>query len=117
MTTWIAFSGVAHLLALAGRTRAASYQFQDALVVCGMAWVGPSMMLMWISKTLLMPIVGAFWPMWIETLRLMVIPVAWQILLVRIGLRETHQVGWLRGLGIGLVTVLVFFVAFLAYMR
>ena len=59
----------------------------------------------------------AFWPMWVETSRLMVIPVVWQILLVTLELGETHQVGRLRGMGIGLVTVLVFFISFLAYMR
>jgi hypothetical protein len=117
LTTWIAFSGVAHLLAVAGRSAATSYRFEDALVVCGLAWVVPSMVLMWIPETLLAPVLGAFWPTWIETLRLMVVPVVWQILLVALGLRETHQVGWPRGLGIGTVTVLVFFISFLAYMR
>jgi hypothetical protein len=117
LVTWIAFSGIAHLLATAGRAAPTSYQFEDALVLCGLAWVVPSLVLMWIPETLLVPIFGAFWPTWIETLRLLVLPVAWQILLVAIGLRETHQVGWPRGIGIGLVTVLVFFVSFLAYMR
>ncbi len=117
LTTWIAFSGIAHLLAIAGRSAPASHTFEDALVVCGLAWVVPSTVLMWIPETLLVPIAGAFWPAWVETLRLMVVPVVWQILLVAIGLKETHRVGWLRGVGIGIVTVLVFFVSFLAYMR
>jgi hypothetical protein len=117
LTTWIAFSGIAHLLAVAGRAAPSSYRFGDALVVCGLAWVVPSMVLMWIPETLVVPLFGVFWPMWVEQLRLMVIPVAWQILLVALGLGETHQVGWLRGIGIGLVTLLVFFVSFLAYMR
>jgi hypothetical protein len=47
----------------------------------------------------------------------MVLPVAWQIVVIAMGLHETHEVGWLRGVGIGVVTVLVFFVSFLAYMR
>jgi hypothetical protein len=34
-----------------------------------------------------------------------------------VGLRETHDVGWVRGLGIGMMTVVVFFISFLAYMR
>jgi hypothetical protein len=55
--------------------------------------------------------------MWVETLRLMVIPPLWQSLFVAVGLRETHEVGWGAGIGIGLVTVVVFFVSFLAYMR
>jgi hypothetical protein len=41
----------------------------------------------------------------------------WQSLFVAVGLRETHDVGWLRGIGIGVVTFLIFFVSFLAYMR
>ena len=117
LTTWIAFSGVAHLLAIAGRENPQGYTYEDALVVCGLGWVVPSAILMWIPETILVPIFGVFWPAWIETLRLMVLPVAWQIVLVGIGLRETHEVGWLRGVGIGVVTVLVFFISFLAYMR
>jgi hypothetical protein len=117
LTTWIAFSGIAHLLAVAARVAPATYRFEDALAVCALAWVVPSALLMWIPETLLVPIFGVFWPTWIETLRLMVLPVVWQILLVALGLTETHQVGWLRGTGIGLVTVVVFFVSFLAYMR
>lgn len=117
LTTWIAFSGIAHLLAMVGRAASTSYRFEDALVVCGLAWVVPSTVLMWIPETLLVPLFGAFWPTWVETMRLMVLPVAWQILLVTVGLKETHDTGWLRGVGIGVVTVLVFFVSFLAYMR
>mgnify|MGYP006293132795 CR=1 FL=1 len=117
LTTWIAFSGVAHLLALSGRPALSSSSFEDALAVCGVAWVVPSTVLMWIPETLLVPFLGAFWPSWVETLRLMVLPVVWQIVLVAMGLRETRRIGWLRGVGIGIVTVLVFFVSFLAYMR
>jgi hypothetical protein len=47
----------------------------------------------------------------------MVLPPLWQSLFVALGLRETHGVGWARGIGIGIVTVLIFFVSFLAYMR
>jgi hypothetical protein len=100
-----------------GRAASTSYRFEDALVVCGLAWVVPSTVLMWVPETLLVPLFGAFWPTWVETMRLMVLPVAWQILLVTVGLKETHDTGWLRGVGIGIVTVLVFFVSFLAYMR
>jgi hypothetical protein len=117
LATWIMFSGIAHLLASAGRPGRAVCQFEDALMVCALGWVVPSMVLMWIPETLVVPILGAFWPAWVETLRLMVLPVIWQTLLVAVGLRETHEVGWLRGLGIGLVTVLAFFISFLAYMR
>ncbi len=117
LITWIAFSGVAHLLAIAGRQDATAYTYEDALAVCGLGWVVPSAILMWMPETLLAPIFGVFWPAWIETLRLMVLPVAWQIVLVAVGLRETHAVGWVRGLGIGVMTVAVFFISFLAYMR
>lgn len=117
LVTWIAFSGVAHLLAVAGRDTAVRYQFEDALVVGGLAWVVPNAILMWLPETILVPLFGAFWPMWVETLRLTVIPPIWQSLFVAVGLRETHEIGWLRGMGIGLVTVVIFFISFLAYMR
>jgi hypothetical protein len=117
LLTWIAFSGVAHLLAVAGRPAPRPGQFEDGLTVCGLAWVVPSAVLMWVPETILVPVFGVFWPAWLETLRLMVIPPVWQTLLVAVGLRETHQIGWLRGIGIGIVTVLVFFISFLAYMR
>ncbi len=117
LTTWIAFSGIAHLLAIAGKASSTAYTYEDALVVCGLGWVVPSAVLMWIPETILVPTFGVFWPTWVETLRLMVLPVVWQIVLVALGLRETHDVGWVRGLGIGGVTIVVFFVSFLAYMR
>ena len=117
LITWIAFSGVAHLLAIAGKENPTAHTYEDALAVCGLGWVVPSAILMWIPETLLVPIFGVFWPAWVETLRLMVLPVAWQIVLVAVGLRETHAVGWVRGLGIGVMTVAVFFISFLAYMR
>jgi hypothetical protein len=117
LVTWIAFSGIAHLLAIVGRKPASHATFEEALVVCGLAWVVPNAILMWIPETILVPLFSVFWPMWVETLRLMVIPPLWQSLFVAVGLRETHEVGWLRGIGIGAVTVAVFFVSFLAYMR
>jgi hypothetical protein len=117
LVTWIAFSGIAHLLAIAGRQETSRYRFEDALVVGGLAWVVPNVIFMWLPETILVPIFGVFWPMWAETLRLMVIPPVWQSLFVAVGLRETHEIGWLRGIGIGVVTFLIFFVSFLAYMR
>jgi hypothetical protein len=117
LVTWIAFSGIAHLLALIRREDASRYAFEDALVVCGLAWVVPNLFLMWLPETILVPIFGVFWPMWAETLRLMVIPPVWQSFIVAAGLRETHKIGWLPGFAIGIVTVAVFFVSFLAYMR
>jgi hypothetical protein len=97
LTTWIAFSGIAHLLAIAGRELPTPYIYEDALVVCGLGWVVPSAVLRWIPETLLVPILGVFWPAWVETLRLMVLPVVWQIVLVAMGLHETHEVGWFAG--------------------
>ena len=77
LITWIAFSGVAHLLAIAGRETPTAYTYEDALVVCGLGGVVPSAILMWIPETILVPIFGVFWPAWIEMLRLMVLPIAW----------------------------------------
>ncbi len=47
----------------------------------------------------------------------MVIPPLWQTALVALGLRITHEIGWLRGVAIGLLSVVVFFIMFLAFMR
>jgi hypothetical protein len=117
LVTWIAFSGVAHLLAVAGRGDAGRGAYADALVVGGLAWVVPNLFLMWLPETLLVPLVGVFWPAWVETVRLMILPPLWQSAFVALGLRETHGVGWAWGFGIGVVTVLIFFISFLAYMR
>ena len=47
----------------------------------------------------------------------MVISPLWQTALVALGLRITHEIGWLRAILIGLLSVVVFFVMFLAFMR
>ena len=60
---------------------------------------------------------GVEWPLWLEIPRPMIIPVLWQTALVAVGLRITHAIGWLRAILIGLLSVAVFFVMFLAFMR
>ena len=60
---------------------------------------------------------GASWPGWQEALRLMVVPSVWQTALAAVGLHATHRAGWLRVALIGLVSVAVFFVVCLAFMR
>lgn len=115
LATWILISGIAYLLTPAqDGERFAS--FEDALLICGLAWIVPNLFLMWIPETLLVPF-GISWPMWLETLRLMVFPPLWQVWLVGLGLHEMAGVSWLRGLLIGVVTVLAFFIMFLAFMR
>jgi len=47
----------------------------------------------------------------------MVLAVIWQALLIAIGLRETHDVSWIKSASIGLLTVIVFFIMFVAFMR
>jgi hypothetical protein len=47
----------------------------------------------------------------------MVIPPLWQTTLVALGLRIMHEIGWLRAVSIGLLSVAVFFIMFLAFMR
>jgi uncharacterized membrane protein HdeD (DUF308 family) len=46
-----------------------------------------------------------------------VIAPLWQIALVAVGLRVTHEAGWPRAIFIGVVTVALSFVMFLAFMR
>jgi len=115
--TWVMISGISHLLAIAGRKNVSKYEFEDALAVCCIGWVIPSFYFMWIPETFLVPFFGVFWPFWIEQLRVMIFPTVWQTLLIAIGLKKTHDVTWIRGIGIGLLTVVVFFVMFLAFVR
>jgi hypothetical protein len=72
---------------------------------------------MWIPETLLVPVGGVFWPEWVEMLRLTIIPPLWQTAIVAFGLRETYEVSWGKGIAIGLLSVLIFFIMFLAFMR
>jgi hypothetical protein len=116
LATWIMMAGICHLLAIAGPRQRPGYQFEDALMVCGLAWIVPNLICMWIPETLLVPL-GVEWPGWLEILRIMVIPPLWQTALVSVGLHITHQVGWLRAVLIGLLSVAVFFIMFLAFMR
>jgi hypothetical protein len=116
LATWIMMAGICHLLAIAGPRQRAGYHFEDALVVCGLAWIVPNLICMWIPETLLVPL-GVEWPGWLEILRIMVIPPLWQTALVAIGLRITHEIGWLRAASIGVLSVVVFYIMFLAFMR
>lgn len=117
LATWIMISGICHLLSLIGKKEPKQYEFDDALVVCGLGWIVPNLICMWTPETLLVPISGVFWPEWVEMLRLMVIPPIWQTAIVGIGLRKTHNVGWVRGMATGLLSVVIFFIMFLAFMR
>jgi hypothetical protein len=117
LATWIMISGISHLLSIAGKKDAFKYKFEDALIVCSLGWVVPSFYLMWFPETLLVPFFGEFWPAWVNMLRVVILPTMWQTLLIGIGLRKTHNVNWIRGIGIGFVTVIVCFIMFLAFMR
>lgn len=117
LATWIMISGISHLLAIAGKKDFYNYQFEDALAVCAVGFVVPWTIFTWLPETVLAPFFGVFWPFWIEIVRLMVFPVIWQTLLIAVGLRKTHNVFWFKGISIGLLTVVVFFFMFLAFMR
>jgi len=117
LATWIMISGISHLLAIAGKKDFYNYQFEDALVVCTVGFVVPWTIFTWLPETFLAPFFGVFWPFWIDMVRQMVFPVIWQTLLIAVGLRKTHNVFWFKGISIGLLTVVVFFFMFLAFMR
>ena len=117
LATWVLISGIAHLLAIMGHKGQETYIFEDALVVCGIGWVVPNLILMWISETLLVPIFDVFWPPWVEIMRLMIVPPLWQSAIIAIGLHETHDVGWVKGFIIGTITVSAFLIMFHAFMR
>jgi hypothetical protein len=115
--TWIMMSGVCHLLSALGKENPDQYAFDNALLICGLGWVVPNLICMWIPETLLVPVGGVFWPEWVEMLRLTIIPPLWQTVIVAFGLRETYEVSWGKGIAIGLLSVLIFFIMFLAFMR
>jgi len=117
LATWIMISGICHLLAVLGKRDPYKYKFEDALVICSLAWVIPSFYLMWIPETFLIAPFRIEPSFEIETLRLMIIPPIWQTLLTAIGLRQTHKVGWVKGIVIGFITVATSFIMFLAFMR
>ena len=117
LATWIMISGIGHLLSIAGRKDVSKYKFEDALAVCSVGFVVPWTFFTWIPETFIVPFFGIFWPLWIELLRVMVFPTIWQVLLITVGLRKTHDIGWIKGIGIGILTVITFFIMFVAFMR
>lgn len=117
LTTWIMISGTSHLVARIGKKNPGRYTYDNALLVCGLGWVVPNLLCMWIPETILVPIFGVFWPGWVEILRLAVIPPLWQTLFVGAGMRELYDLGWMKSLAIGLLSVVLFFIMFLAFMR
>jgi hypothetical protein len=110
-------SGISHLLSIAGKKETLKYEFEDALAVCSIALVVPWTFLTWIPETFIIPFFGVFWDSWIEILRTVVFPTIWQTLLITIGLRETHDLSWKKGTGIGILTVVVFATMFVAFLR
>ena len=118
LVTAIMMGGVAHIMAVLGRRYTEQYFFEDALLVNAMAWVIPSFVFMWLPETFVVSIVRDIpWPGWTEILRLAVFPVIWQVVLVVIGMRETHRVGWVRGILIAVVVTGLGFLMFLPVMR
>lgn len=117
LATWIMISGFCHLLSLLGKKDFSKYKFEDALAVCSVGFVVPWTFFTWIPETFIVPFFGVFWPLWIELLRVMIFPTIWQTLLIAIGLRKTHEVGWTKGIGIGILTVITFFIMFAAFIR
>lgn len=118
LVTAIMMSGVAHIMAVLGRQCTERYSFEDALLVNTVAWVIPSFVFMWVPETFIVSIVGDIpWPGWVETLRLAVFPVVWQVILVAIGMRQAHRVGWIRGILIGVTVTGLGFLMFLPVMR
>lgn len=118
LATGIMMAGIAHVMALLRRDNTAGYSFRDALAVISIAWVIPSFVLMWLPETFLVPFLhGVPWPDWLEILRLAVLAPIWQVGLVAVGIRKTHQVTWRRAVIIGLVVTGVGFAMFLPIMR
>ena len=117
LATWIMISGIYHLLAVLGKREPLRYEFENALVVCSIAWILPSFYLMWIPETFLLVPFGIQPPFMIELVRLMMLPPIWQTALTAIGVQHTHHVGWVKGIIIGVITVTASFLMFLAFMR
>jgi hypothetical protein len=115
--TWVMISGIGHLAALAGRRNVNAYRFEEAAITAGLAWVVPTFYTQWIPETFLVPLLGRGFPLWLDVLRIMVIPVCWQIGMTAIGFRETHQISWVRAIAIGCLLTLTSFVMFLVFIR
>lgn len=123
--TWILMSGTAHLITKTSKQKKTAYgDFENALVVVSIAWIIPSFYLMWIPETTfgvlsalnIMPNNLEF-PFIFDAIRLMIIPPLWQTALTAIGLKQTHNTGWITGILIGILTTSISFFMFLVFMR
>lgn len=117
LATGMMLAGSAHVIGVLGREDKV-YTFEGALAVVTIAWVIPSFILMWLPET----IISLFfedvpWPDWVEIARLAILAPIWQAVLTVLGIRQTHQAGWLRSIIVGLVTTGLGFLMFLPFMR
>ena len=118
MVTAMALAGSTHVLAVIGRRSSSSFDFEDALIVTCIAWVVPSFVLMWLPETLVVPFFGAVpWPAWIDIVRLSILAPIWHIMLVITGVRKLYGIGWLQGIIIAVVFVVISFGMFIPVMR
>lgn len=117
LATGMMLAGSAHVIGVLGREDKA-YTFEGALSVVTIAWVIPSFVLMWLPETVISLFFdGVPWPDCVEITRLAILAPIWQVVLTTIGIRQTHQVGWLRSIIIGLATTGIGFLMFLPFMR
>jgi hypothetical protein len=117
LATWILIAGAAHLSARAGRAQEPTFHFDHALAVCGLAWIVPAFYTQWLPETFIFPLFGQVWPDWLDVVRIMVLPVFWQIGLTAFGMRVTHKISWIRAALIGLLATLLSFLMFLVFIR
>ncbi|MFX1514501.1 MAG: YIP1 family protein [Promethearchaeota archaeon] len=115
--TWILISGVGHLLAQVGNKEGTKGQFEDTLFVVTIGWIVPWSICGWLPETLILIPFDIWPPLWLELVRYMILPILWQTVLITLGLRITHEVSWIKGVLIGLISNGIVFILFMTYMR
>jgi hypothetical protein len=91
--------------------------YDDALLVVTIGWVLPWFVCGWLPETLVLIPLGIMPPAAVEFARLGILTVLHQTVLIALGLHKTHQICWIKGLVIGLVSNGVVFVMFMAFLR
>ena len=117
LATWLMLTGICHLMARVGKKSESIARYDDALLVVSIGWVLPWFLCGWLPETLILIPFGVMPPAIVEIVRLGIVAVIYQTALIALGMRRTHDIGWIKGVVIGLVTNAVNFIMFLAFLR
>jgi hypothetical protein len=117
LATWLMLTGICHLVARVGKKNGSVGSYDDTLLVVSIGWVLPWFICGWLPETLILIPFGVMPPAFVEIMRLGILSVIYQTVLVALGMRRTHNIGWIKGVVIGLVTNAVNFIMFFAFLR